>query len=106
MADLAYNRLQQVDPDIFRGIYGRCVPSRLRPMVISKAQYDALLNSPNLSPDIRNELDLGFTYRGNHYFSAKNFCFDCQCPFIDTDASHVNHLSRTNPVNQYPYVGY
>jgi len=75
-------------------------------MVISELQKTRLLNA-NLDPQLLEEINNGVTYRGNHYFSPRHFCYQCDVSFLLGDTNHTNHIYNIyNANDKYkPYVG-
>jgi len=100
-------RLRDADPELFQSFphYERGVQKNRQPMVISELQKTRLLNS-NLDPQLLEEINNGVTYRGNHYFSPRHFCYHCDIPFLLGDTNHTNHITYNADIDGYkPYVG-
>lgn len=102
------HRLFDADPELFQAFpyYERGVQKYNQPMVISELQKTRLLNS-NLDPQLLEEINNGVTYRGNHYFSPRHFCYQCDVSFLLGDTNHTNHITYYANIDGYrPYVGY
>ena len=101
------HRLRDADPEIFQAFphYARGVQSDKQPMIISKFQKTRLLNTI-LDPLLLQEINNGVTYRGNHYFSPRHFCYQCDIPFLSDDPNHTNHRVYNANINYMSYVGF
>lgn len=99
-------RLEHADPDLFHKTnYPRGVHKGRQPMVISQDLYNYLLRYGGIDPILRQELQNGVTYRGNHYFSPRHFCYDCELPFLASDHTHTTHHTFIS-TGENPFVGY
>jgi len=101
------HRIIDADPKLFTGNnWERGIQKNKQPMVISELQKIRLLNS-NLDHQLLEEINNGVTYRSNHYFSPRHFCYHCDVPFLLGDLNHTNHMIYNANIDRYqPYVGY